>query len=482
LSARAPRPAERRPPAQSPYTYLGEASRWFEPDAGLPVAFGIDAHGDAAIGADNSTAAVLDALAAWSDVDGVALQLIDAPLDDALPFAGCDGKTRIVFNDPFDEIDAPVDCRGVLGIGGFCQSDETRTVNGTEFKRIELGKVLIADGFAGCAFWTPCNLGEVLTHEIGHAVGLGHSKDTTATMRPSANFDGRCANLAADDIAGLRSLYPIVATPTRTPTATAAPPTRTGPPPTRTRTSTPRTTPTRRVPGQSDVSGRIRYYTNSIGVPGATVTLHGDGGVQRTTTGSGGEYIFSGVSNGAWSVEPTRAGDTTIAVNALDAAWILQVIAGTRTMTGIQNIACDVSGDGTLSALDAARILQLETGTLARLPAADMCQSDWLFAPVAASEPGQVMAMPHLEAAGCRRGAVVLDPLQNDARGLQLEAAVFGDCTGNWRPAGSTVANDAPAGTELAMPPLRRRPGGRWLSQSACALPTARTRSARAAL
>jgi hypothetical protein len=462
--------AERRL-AQSPFTYLGDASRWFEPDAGLPVTFGIDARGDTAIGPDASMAAAVDAMAAWSEVDGAAVQLVDGPLDEAMPFAGCDGQTRVVFNDPFDEIDTPVDCRGVLGIGGFCQSAETRTVNGTEFKRIELGKVLIADGFAGCAFWTPCNLAEVLTHEIGHALGLGHSKDTTATMRPSANFDGRCANLAADDIAGLRSLYPLVATPTRTPTATAAPPTRTGAPATRTptrmatktRTSTPRSTPTRRVPGQSDVSGRIRYYANSVGVPGATVTLHGAGGVQRTTTGNGGEYIFSGVSNGAWSVEPTRAGDMSVAVNALDAAWILQVIAGTRTLTAIQRMACDVSGDGTLSALDAARILQFETGTLARLPAADMCQSDWLFAPVAASEPGQVMAMPSLAADGCQRGAVVLDSLQNDARGLNLEAAVFGDCTGNWRPAGSAVANDAPAGTELAMPPLRRRPGGRWL-------------------
>src|SRR5690606_18156004 len=83
-------------------------------------------------------------------------------------------------------------------------------------------KVVIADGWGGCPQWTACNLAEVITHEIGHAIGLGHSNDRDATMAPSADFDGRCAALGHDDIAGVTAIYPMamVVTATATPTAT----------------------------------------------------------------------------------------------------------------------------------------------------------------------------------------------------------------------------------------------------------------------
>src|SRR5439155_1420235 len=55
------------------------------------------------------------------------------------------------------------------------------------------------------------NFAEVATHELGHVLGLGHSTDTTATMYATAHFDGRGAALKADDLAGLRSMYPAAA-------------------------------------------------------------------------------------------------------------------------------------------------------------------------------------------------------------------------------------------------------------------------------
>lgn len=39
-------------------------------------------------------------------------------------------------------------------------------------------------------------------HEVGHALGLGHSSDESATM-----FDYCCAPLSPDDAAGMQSLY-----------------------------------------------------------------------------------------------------------------------------------------------------------------------------------------------------------------------------------------------------------------------------------
>jgi hypothetical protein len=48
----------------------------------------------------------------------------------------------------------------------------------------------------------------------------------------------------------------------------------------------------------------------------------------------------------------------------------LQHIAGTRPFGPAQNLACDVTGDGSCSTLDATMILQLKASIITRLPAA----------------------------------------------------------------------------------------------------------------
>jgi matrixin len=60
---------------------------------------------------------------------------------------------------------------------------------------------------------------DIATHEFGHALGLGHSTLAGATMYPSVsscNMSNR--TLDADDIAGVRSLYPPQTTPPSPPT------------------------------------------------------------------------------------------------------------------------------------------------------------------------------------------------------------------------------------------------------------------------
>ncbi len=58
-------------------------------------------------------------------------------------------------------------------------------------------------GFGGAGF----DIFTVLTHEIGHAIGLGHELTETALMNPfySEAFSG----LKPDDIAGARFIYNI---------------------------------------------------------------------------------------------------------------------------------------------------------------------------------------------------------------------------------------------------------------------------------
>jgi hypothetical protein len=56
-------------------------------------------------------------------------------------------------------------------------------------------------------------ISSVAVHELGHALGLGHSSVGTATMYPSSvGCDTSFLTLDSDDLAGIRSLYPAAPT------------------------------------------------------------------------------------------------------------------------------------------------------------------------------------------------------------------------------------------------------------------------------
>ena len=187
--------------------------RWAEPDRGEPVSFALGGDADRTLDLGATLGALDDALGAWNGA-GTMLHLVRGEPIAAVPLF-CDGLSQIVFNDPFDEMPAPAACSGILALGGYCTFVEHDEVNGQRFFRISEGNVTVNRGFGRCPFWTRTNLSEVLTHEIGHTIGIGHSAESEsaapelrdATMYFQAHFDGRGASLRADDVAAARFVY-----------------------------------------------------------------------------------------------------------------------------------------------------------------------------------------------------------------------------------------------------------------------------------
>jgi len=142
------------------------------------------------------------------------------------------GALTVSFDDPRGEIDDPTSCSGVLAVGGFCASGSVRA--GTPYQTITSGSVVFNNGWGGCNFWSKTdfrNFKEVVTHELGHAIGLAHSSDGTsggtftsdATMYWMAHFDGRGAGLRDYDQGAIAYLYDSGGAPVPTPQPTPRP-------------------------------------------------------------------------------------------------------------------------------------------------------------------------------------------------------------------------------------------------------------------
>src|SRR5262249_50841443 len=83
----------------------------------------------------------------------------------------------------------------------------TKTIGSTRYaKAVESN--MSFNPYALCNFTNRCQLQEVLTHEMGHALGLGHSSDSSATMYAYVHFDNRCASITPDDVQGITTIYP----------------------------------------------------------------------------------------------------------------------------------------------------------------------------------------------------------------------------------------------------------------------------------
>lgn len=119
------------------------------------------------------------------------------------------------------------------------------------------------------------------------------------------------------------------------------------------------------------LTANVGYYKGTAKVSGVTVIA---GGVTGTTDGSG-QAVLTAITRPDVTVTVARK-DNAIsgAINAHDAALVLQHVVGLTTLDSQQMIAADLDGDGNVTEADAVVILQMvvrriETETWAFVPA-----------------------------------------------------------------------------------------------------------------
>jgi hypothetical protein len=204
-------------------------------------------------------------------------------------------------------------------------------------------------------------------------------------------------------------------------------------------------------------------------VDGATLDLSGPS-EQTTTSNSAGTFSLSAPSGANWMLSAAKTQDFGNAISVLDAVYVLQAVVGLRSLDARQQLACDVTGDGTVDVMDAVRILQLTVGLIDRLPVAASCGWDWVFVPDLTPVAGEQLVQPQLSAGPCQQGGMAFEPLMGTADNQNFAAILLGDCSGSWQPSNAATSTSTPSSTST--PTATLTPTG-TPSQTATLTPTA---------
>jgi hypothetical protein len=198
---------------QPQFATFNPASCWFEAASGQPIVFLTNTDGAPFPQVLDDIAASMNA---WSTAPGAYLRIVSGgATTQCMPSAG---SNLITFNNCDGRWSPSPNCSGVLAqTNTWYVRTPSKAVNGRTFYKTTHAYISL-NPYAGCYFSSRCNVQEVITHELGHALGLAHAGDIAnglptpiemdATMYPIIHFDNRCAALRGDDVAGLDFIYP----------------------------------------------------------------------------------------------------------------------------------------------------------------------------------------------------------------------------------------------------------------------------------
>jgi hypothetical protein len=187
--------------AASAYVLLSPTRRWFS----TPVNINVDADGMASVTtADHGVAAAAGAVTAWN---GSGVNVTASSVNQVAYDLG-DGVSDIIFSDPLHI------CTGnclAATTTGYYDTGSDGTCDSLAVVEITDADVAFNTNYdytttneGGCT--NEIYLEAVVSHEVGHVIGLAHSNSSSALMYPSVSY---CNNkpIGSDDISGRNALY-----------------------------------------------------------------------------------------------------------------------------------------------------------------------------------------------------------------------------------------------------------------------------------
>lgn len=218
--------AEAGDPVSAPFTLLADM-RWRQADTDTVISWRRNPSAPSPMtGGGNVDTQIQTAVAAWTTPASSRISLtFGGQLNIGADAPDCGdtflGGGLITFEDPFNEISG-----STIAIGGGCSTLQNHMVNGHSFAEMTHGFVLFNNAAElSPGIREPQNFLRVLTHEIGHGIGLGHTCDNSAIpctvpMQSNLMFPSCCSTatptppaIGPDDLAGIVFIYPMPAAP-----------------------------------------------------------------------------------------------------------------------------------------------------------------------------------------------------------------------------------------------------------------------------
>ncbi|HEY7500964.1 MAG TPA: matrixin family metalloprotease [Vicinamibacterales bacterium] len=193
--------------------------RWREADMGIPLRVFKNTSRPNPLLSGDAVPEIEIAVAAWTNPTQASIILNYAgTASEPVPDGGWttipSRSTLISFEDPMDDIDFPV-----LAIGGGAATVGTGgTIGGQTWDGFTSAFVVFQNANdLDTTFRQSRDFTRVLTHEIGHTIGFGHTQNDGSVVNPTSNlmYASCCypetpipPALGADDLLGLRTMYP----------------------------------------------------------------------------------------------------------------------------------------------------------------------------------------------------------------------------------------------------------------------------------
>jgi len=207
-------------------TSKGQGVRWRAFDAGGSVSWYSSPSGTPPLSGGGVTE-IQQAFSAWNNAPDCVIRYnyVGTSTASGGLSGGSDGVNAVLYEDPNSEISGSYNCNtgGTLAIGGWKSRGYSFTWRGATWLQIDEADIVVQDGISCWMTRSGSNASKnwanMLTHEFGHTLAMGHSCGDSATGTCTSGSDANNAIMRAylqngmgpvlqrDDKAGIRSLY-----------------------------------------------------------------------------------------------------------------------------------------------------------------------------------------------------------------------------------------------------------------------------------